>query len=472
MADVQTSTWLTAVPLGLLVVGGIALSFTDIGRKFGDALVTSATNPEPDLMAANVMMTVIFIIMVLVASYFIITNTFALVTTDPRVSDSRVTAATNARVAALNTPAPKSTSGFTNYTGQLSLYGKLINDLAPSERYLANLCPLTASLGGYIGPVENGTFNPTYYIQTALKAGVRSFVLPISMYYDDNKMPPNWPKSRSPAIVCRNSAGKIISLNGLTVKTFCDTLVQYKGENAGQSNEPILIYLHAVDGYVPDEVEKEKDYVIFMSDIAKDLKSLDPYRLKTIGAYGAAIGGKAQTEILTQIPLTDLANTILIYTNFHINIATKDAYTSIRPSLYDYTNFTYTPISAATIGSTAAKGGKSIHISDIKGSQVDWASQARTTWFVTLLDDLLTTPNASLVGNAAATGINAIPLPLFFNDDAQVKEAYDLWQGYAWALKAPAARYAKPTPIVPQTPSTKLNARVDPNMQPGQLLVA
>jgi hypothetical protein len=35
--------------------------------------------------------------------------------------------------------------------GRKSLYSTLINQLEPGERFLVNLCPLTASLGGYIG---------------------------------------------------------------------------------------------------------------------------------------------------------------------------------------------------------------------------------------------------------------------------------------------------------------------------------
>ena len=190
----------------------------------------------------------------------------------------------------------------TQLIGQKSLYSDLIRGLEEGERYLVNLCPLTASLGGYIGSAEPGAFYSEIYIQHALRAGIRSFVLPISTYLDDNKFPPNWPLSADPAIVCRDLKGKIISLNGLSIKKFCSDLMTYMTENAAQANEPIMLYIHETEEYVPDKIAQEEKYVKFMSKIARELDVIPvEKRLTVLGGYGSGVGSANESVILTQI---------------------------------------------------------------------------------------------------------------------------------------------------------------------------
>lgn len=434
--------------------------------RFGSAVYYMFTNPEPSHIAAQVMITVIVLVLLCVILWAIITQIVQKSNKDPIVADSNVKKQTSLRIGNLDT---------VNYTGQRSLFSDLINKLAENERFLVNLCPLTASLGGYIGPTKEGVFNASYYLRKALRAGIRSFVLPISIYYDDNKQPPNWPKSRSPAIVTRDNDGKIVSLNGLSIERFCTLLTQYRNENAAQIEDPILIYLHAVEGHTPDPIMDEKAYVQFMSDVAKELKPLDRYCLKTLGPYGSAVGGKRETEILTQIPLIELRNKILIFTNFDVAITEKNAYSSMTPRLFDYVNFVYKPVGAVDIATAGSLGARSVRLGDVKGSKVDWQSQARINWHVTLQDSLLSLPDEKAVDAVTKTGIQAIPIPFLFTADSNgtdlIKPILDQWGGYAFRLKEPGARYTQPPPVVPATPSASLNARASPNMQPGQLAV-
>lgn len=419
------------------------------------------TDPEPSVAAAKVSALIIALFLLCLILYFIITYSLRATAKDPRVVDANIASTLALRSVALDSVAK---------SGQNSLYGSLINTLEVSEQYLVNLCPLTASLGGYIGPLLSGVFNADYYLRTALRAGIRSFFIPISIYYDDNKNLPNWPKSRSPAIVCRDSNGTILSLNGLTIQSFCESLVKYKATNVTQAEEPILLFLDAVQGHVPDSSKDEKAYVQFTCEIAKSLASLQPYRLTTIGGYGSAVGGKRQGEILTQIHLSDLVNKILIFTNFEVDVATKNAYASFEPKLYNYANFVYS--SYASTGTTGTLGSAarsfSIHRGDVAGSKIDWSGNARISWYSTSLDDLSSLPDASSVNKLTTTGIQCIPLPFISVDSPVLDDIYKQWGGYAWIVKPESARYTKPSPIVPQNPSVAMNARVSPELQPGQ----
>jgi hypothetical protein len=358
--------------------------------------------------------------------------------------------------------------------GRKSLYSDLINGLEPGERFLVNLCPLTASLGGYIGTDEPGLFNSDFYIQNALRAGVRSFVLPISTYIDDNKFPPKWPLSGMPAIVCRNADGKILSANGLSVKEFCNHLMSFMNENADQANEPVLLYIHETS-YLPDKVSQEKKYVKLMSQIAAELEIIpEDRRLIMVGGYGSAIRSANEAAILTQIPLTDLKGKIIIFTNFESKLGLKTAYENLRPKLMDHVNFTVKPVIAQNIGLSVSAGSacRSLRLTDVSGSKVNWSDQARTVWHMTTQDDPLVMPSEDAISLATRSGIQMIPIPIFMTKDIEVvKKVWAKWSGYAWRLKEKDARYLKPAQVQPQAPNAKMNARVSPDMQPGMVAV-
>jgi hypothetical protein len=430
--------------------------------RFGEATYYTFTNPQPSDVAIGVMKTVIGLVVLSVILYFVVEYMVKKSKRDPLPADPNLKDILTAQIQRIDKKA---------YDGQKSFYSDLINKLSENERFLANLCPLTATIGGYLGPLSEGVFHPSYYLRKALRAGIRSFVLPISVYYDDNKRPPNWPKARNPAIVCRDTAGKVISLNGLTVEAFCKSLMQFRAENPAQIEDPIFIYLDAVEGYIPDPVTQEKEYVEFTRQIARELAPLDSLRLTVIGPYGSAVGGRRQNDILVQVPLDDLRNKIIISTNFDITIGIKDAYESLRPRLYDYVNFYYQPMGAITETTGSALGAKAIHIEDVKGSKVNWTEIARTSWVMTTLDHVTTLPDTQLVDTVIKQGIQTVPIPFFFLENPELDKILAQWQGYSVRIKEPRARYTKPKPIVPARPSETLNARVDNTLQPGQLMV-
>lgn len=348
----------------------------------------------------------------------------------------------------------------------------LINQLAPGERYLVNFCPLTASLGGYIGGNEiSGVFYSDFYLQKALRAGIRSFVLPICTYMDDNKMPPNWPISGDPAVVARDKKGKIISLNAVSVKQFCTDLIRFNGQNPSQASEPLMLHLIEDTGYLPDSVKDEAKYAKVLSKLASELSVIPPsMRLTNLGGYGSAVNSQNESNILTQVPLSELQSKVIVFTNFKTTIGQKSAYGNLKPTLDDFTNFTIRPVIAQNAGLNVGSGSRSLRLADISGSSISWTDQARTIYHTTL-DYNLTNPAAGHVDNAIKTGIQVIPVPFYTDKIASIKPTWDLWKGYSWRIKEPGARYLKPDPVVPATPSTKMNARVAPNLQPGQAVV-
>jgi len=418
---------------------------------------------KPNAAAINTMFYAIFFIAMIGAISWAIYYTVTQSRKNPLMSPENVALMQGKRMEVIKAD--------TQLTGDKSLYNDLINNLATGERYLVNLCPLTASLGGYIGAGETGVFYSDFYLQNALRAGIRSFVLPISTYTDDNKRPPNWPLSAEPAIVARDGNGKIISLNGLSVKQFCTDVMRFNTANPTQSSEPILLFLTADTDHLPDKVSGEKQYASVLSKLAKELDVIPlTSRLTTLGGYGSAVGSQNEANILTQIPLTDLQNKFIIFTDFDTKIGLKSAYSGLGSTLDMYTNFTLKPVIAQNANLSVGSGARSIKLADISGSQVNWTDQARTVLHGTTMDYNLTIPDVGLVEGAMKKGIQIVPIPFYTSPAiADIKPIWDLWKGYAWKLKEPDARYLKPDPVVPAKPSTTMNARVDQNLQPGQM---
>lgn len=444
-------------------MGGFIGKIQELPGKIQELL----TSPIPTPELIKYFMGLLMFILVCVALGIAINSAVEQSRTRPVSSDESI--------ALMQARAAKAIEGFSDIEGFADLDGSnswngLISQLEPGERYLVNLCPMTASLGGWVGGEPNkGVFYSDFYLQKALRAGIRSFVLPICTYTDDNKMPPNWPMSGDPAVVARDTTGKIISLNGISVKQFCTDLIRFNGLNPSQASEPLMLHIIEDTGYLPNAVQDEKKYAKVLSKLAADLSVIpESMRLKNLGGYGSAVGSQNESNILTQVPLNELRNKVIIFTNFKTTIGQKSAYASMKPTLDEFTNFTIRPVIAQNAGLTVGSGSRSLRIANISGSSIGWTDQARTVYHMTM-DYNLTVPAESTVDNAIRTGIQVVPVPFYSGPD--VKPIWNLWKGYSWRIKEKEARYLKPDPVVPAKPSAKMNARVSPELQPGQAVV-
>ena len=276
---------------------------------------------------------------------------------------------------------------------------------------------------------------------------------------------------RKPAVVARDTKGKIISLNAVSVKQFCTDLIRFNGQNPSQASEPLMLHLIEVTGYLPDSVKDEAKYAKVLSKLATELSVIPPsMRLTNLGGYGSAVNSQNEANILTQVPLSELQSKVIVFTNFKTTIGQKSAYGNLKPTLDDFTNFTIRPVIAQNANLNVGSGSRSLRLADISGSSIAWTDQARTIYH-TALDYNLTNPPVGHVDNAIKTGIQVIPVPFYTDKIASIKPTWDLWKGYSWRIKEPGARYLKPDPVVPATPSAKMNARVSPDLQPGQAVV-
>lgn len=325
--------------------------------------------------------------------------------------------------------------------------------LPKNQSFLVNICPLTAYLGGYLGARPNtsiGLMNADYYFQTAFQAGIRSFVLPISTYINASRTPPNWPYSGEPALVARDISDTVITENGLTIDSVIASLLQNKSIS-GYGSDPIFLFL---EDKISDIDKKKINYVSFMKKIARSLSPLDSYRLTSVGSYGSVVGGQKQNELLTQIPLSTFSNKIIIFTNFDV---TLDA----DLTLASYANFLY---------SDGTGDVRTVGMEELPGSTTDYVSKARINWYIAESKTPLVAPTAASVQLALDDGIQCIPIPFISESMDSVHDIWNLWGGASYILKAEAARYTQPNPVVPAQVSTSLNASIQ-GQKPGNLVV-
>jgi hypothetical protein len=322
--------------------------------------------------------------------------------------------------------------------------------LPKNKSFLVNICPLTGYLGGYLGPPEK-LMDANFYLQTAFKAGIRSFVIPISTYINISKVPPDWPYSGEPALVCRDSTGIIISENGITLDEFVSFLIQNKSVS-GFGSEPIFLFL---EDTISDVDRKRINYVSFMKKIAKSLSPLDPYRLINIGSYGSVVGGLQQQKLLTEIPLSTFTDKIIISTNF-------DTSQDNSLALASYANFIYSTDNTLPV--------RTVLLEDLPGSNIDYVTDTRINWYIVKSRDPLTAPTAENVQLAFNNGMQCIPIPLLSTPMSTIKHLWSMWKGASYILKPEKTLYTQPTPIVPSQLSTKLNASIRGH-EPGNLVI-
>jgi hypothetical protein len=339
-------------------------------------------------------------------------------------------------------------------TTNLVPISKVLDTVPKSQQYLVNFAPITMTYTGYLG---EDVFDAAEFFKHAFALGVRSFVLPISTYKDDNKVEPLWPSSGTPAVVYRDATHRITSVNGLSIDRISRALVNALSVSSVQQKEPVLLKLEQVPGFVPDSDLKEKEYVDFMTQISAGLDPLQSLLLRQLGPYGSAVGARLESEILLQTPITDLAGKVILITDFDVGKYAKKAYSSETNSLLNKVHLlvrnsppqgkisSYKTMNLSGVSSTFSPDLTRTTLQEAQGAEKD---------------------DAEAVALALNRGIQLIPLPVFDN-----VELIKPWKGAAWRVKSEDDRYTKPEPVKAATPSQSMNARMAANAQPGQIVI-
>jgi len=181
---------------------------------------------------------------------------------------------------------------------------------------LVNFYALACRYTGYIGPIEDGYFDPTTSVQMAVNAGCRVFVLDID--YIDTQCN----SSYFPRIVVRDSKGRMMiqyndnyHLNNPTgeIRSVCEAIQTYAFSNAcGNAADPVIIVLNFLR--TPPGSIKSLSVLQYYSLVAK---ALTPFRDRLLGnePNGGTFHRQSQESILLINPIDTYSGKVLIFSN-------------------------------------------------------------------------------------------------------------------------------------------------------------
>ena len=308
---------------------------------------------------------------------------------------------------------------------------------------LINLQSLAVKQTAYIGPSEiDGLFDATVGIQSALKVGVRVFVLQIS-YLDVKKDSTKFDEQYKPTLVYRNDSGDLISSNGANIKEVATTLAAYAfSESIPSASQPLILYLHIQR--TPNALREPEKYVKFLSSIAQLLEPLQEFML---GSTAEGNFKRQQSEdILLTTPISTFEKKVVVLCNADTTIFrnlktlgldtidTKydlDYMVNVRVYLDDSNEgelgVTTRPLNGEKVNAVIVPF-KSIE--GLSEDNMDKFAMKGKTRFVIAMPSQMKNPTTDSIKTAITKcSVNCIPLNLFGEGVDEIKEKIKIWKG-------------------------------------------
>ncbi len=344
------------------------------------------------------------------------------------------------------------------------------NGLTEKENCLMNFQPLTVIQPGYLGPETNGVFSVKDGVATAIQMGARCLILPIDYY--STKIAEPFDRPNTPCFLYRDEGQNIRSINPGSLREASETIASLAWSNMSfQKNDPLILILYFIN--TPEVNTKE--YVLFLSAVAKDLAPLSGYFISQTPS-GNYFRQQSQEALLFE-PVKTFEKKCLIFCNVD---------TSIFANHQTLKNFKLQPFSIqedldymvnlrlfkqnpdTMLGSTEQE------ISTVRSRSI----LEKVNYFATLPEDgrtrtntttltkekwvIALSPNGTVPSKAMAEkmlntyGVQSVALPLFTSDDTLIS-LLDLWKT-TWRVKPKDIRYIKPDLIVPNKQNPAVNA--------------
>lgn len=197
----------------------------------------------------------------------------------------------------------------------------IVNDKTQLDKMkftcLNNFYALGCRYTGYVGPIEDGYFDPIASVQMAVNAGCRVFVLDID-YIDKQCESGNY----VPRIVVRDSKGRMLiqytssyqinNPNG-EIRQVCDAINTYAfGPDCQNADDPVIIVLYFLRK--PLGAGDSKSVLQYYSAVAK---ALEPFknRLLSNEPTGGIFHRQQQESLLLKAPITNYSGKVLIFSN-------------------------------------------------------------------------------------------------------------------------------------------------------------
>ena len=371
------------------------------------------------------------------------------------------------------------------YTTQVALVNQTYSPTAPSKRPVrdllaknvmpdsqqnfVNFYALASRFTGYIGPMNNGYFDPDVAVQMAVNAGCRVFVLDID-YLDDC----NTGGTYFPQLVVRDGQGKLIvrytsnlpMCNDSThsnLQAVCDKINLYAfADSCQQSSDPVVIVLYFLRQ--PPGSYKSKTVLDYYSTVAKALAPFQS-RFLTNELDGGTFYRQKQEGRLLINPITDYSGKVLVFSNANTNGFREVPYDSTE-DLDFITNlrlsYTQTKLGVTDNESSTMYGvlQTAEDFTTIPPDRTDTViEQTKLCWTVALSRNPTQPVSQTMYQQITSkTGVHCVPALLF--DSANEYLFTDkLFKTYGFIPKPEELRYIKPPVVTPAQPNPSTDAK-------------
>jgi hypothetical protein len=344
-------------------------------------------------------------------------------------------------------------------------------DVMPEvEQNFVNFYALGCRYTGYIGPMDEGYFDPDVAVQLAVNAGCRVFVLEID-YLDECK---GETVKYFPRIVVRDAQNKLrIKYNSnrpicnspthSNIKDVCDKINFYAFADSCQNRtDPIVIVLYFLRQ--PPGSYKSKAVLDYYSNVAK---ALSPFqnRLLTNELDGGTFYRQKQEGRLLINKVTDYNNKVLIFSNANTN-GFREVQTYSPMEDLDFLVNLRLSYTQSRLGVTSNDSGATFGVLEtvqdyliVPSDRTDEVVEnTKLRWTICLSRDPTTPVSKSDYLKVTNTfGVNCIPTMLFdtSNDFMFTDTAF---KTYSFMPKPEPLRYIKPPVVIPAEPNPSMDA--------------
>lgn len=344
-------------------------------------------------------------------------------------------------------------------------------DVMPEvEQNFVNFYAMGCRYTGYIGPMDEGYFDPDVSVQLAVNSGCRVFVLEID-YLDECK---GETIKYFPRIVVRDAQNKLrIKYNSnrpicnspqhSNIKDVCDKINFYAfTESCQNRTDPIVIILYFLRQ--PPGSYKSKTVLDYYSNVAK---ALSPFqnRLLTNELDGGTFYRQKQEGRLLINKITDYNNKVLVFSNANTN-GFREVQTYSPMEDLDFLvnlrlSYTQTKL-GVTSNDSGATFGVLETVEDYLTIPSDRSDEVientKMRWTICLSKDPTVAVSKNDFTRITSTfGVNCIPAMLFDNSN-EFMFTDTTFKTYSFMPKPEPLRYIKPPVVIPSEPNPSTDA--------------
>ena len=346
------------------------------------------------------------------------------------------------------------------------------NVMPDFEQCFVNFYSLGCRYTGYIGPMNEGYWDPDLAVQTSVNAGCRTFVLEID-YMDECK---GETVQYFPRIVVRDVQGKMrIKYNSnrpicnspqhSNIRDVCEKINFYAfADSCQNSSDPVVIVLYFLRQ--PPGSYKSKTVLDYYSNVAKALAPFQN-RLLNNELDGGTYSRQKQEGRLLINNIKEYNNKVLIFSNANLTgfretqiygpTEDLDFLTNLR-LLYTQTKLGITENDGAAPFGILETAEDYLVIPPDRTDEVVEATKLR--WTICFSQDPSKPVTKDVYNKITSTfGVHCVPIMVFDTAASDFMFKDDKFKTYSFIPKPEPLRYIKPPVVTPAEPNPSTDAK-------------